>query len=184
VCVPGQQPGGQPAVLSGPAEALAAAEAGLGYLAGAEVADWPAEALAGCLRALGRAEAVHVAAQSRVLAAFNARGGFEADGQVTAKAWLKWQARITTGAAGEAAGWMRRLAVHSRVGAALGAGQVSVSFARLVCDWPELLAPELRDAADEILLAAARFSTATGHLWTTPPDRSGGRPSFPALTTA
>src|ERR1700721_1191501 len=50
---------------------------------------------------------------------------------------------------------MRRLAVHPRVGAALGAGQVSVSFARLICDWSDLLVPELRDQADAILLAAA-----------------------------
>jgi hypothetical protein len=155
VCIPGQQPGGQPAVLSGPAEALAAVEAGLGYLATAEVADWPAEALAGCLRALGQAESAQVAVQSRVLAAFNAQGGFEADGQVTAKAWLKWQTRVTAGAAGGTTGWMRRLAVHPQVSAALGAGQVSVSFARLICDWSELLPPELRDEADEILLAAA-----------------------------
>jgi Domain of unknown function (DUF222) len=155
VCVPGQQPGGPPAVLSGAAEALAAVEAGLGYLAGADVAGWSAEALAGCLRALGRAESAQVAAQSRVLAAFNGCGGFEADGQVTAKAWLKWQTRVTSGAAGGATGWMRRLAVHPRVSAALGGGQVSVSFARLICEWSDLLAPELRDEADEILLAAA-----------------------------
>jgi hypothetical protein len=50
---------------------------------------------------------------------------------------------------------MRRLAVHPRVTAAMGAGQVTVSFGRLVCDLSELLPPELRDEADEILLAAA-----------------------------
>jgi hypothetical protein len=66
VCSPSSGPGRPPAALSSAAEALAAVEAGLGYLAGAEVTDWPAEALAGCLRALGRAEGAHVAAQSRV----------------------------------------------------------------------------------------------------------------------
>ena len=83
MCVPGQQSGAPASVPSSAAEALAAVEAGLGYLAGAEVAEWPAEALAGCLRALGRAEAVQLAAQSRVMAAFNAQAGFEVDGQAT-----------------------------------------------------------------------------------------------------
>jgi hypothetical protein len=32
---------------------------------------------------------------------------------------------------------------------------VSASFARLICEWSDLLPPELRDEADEILLAAA-----------------------------
>ena len=50
---------------------------------------------------------------------------------------------------------MRRLAVHPRVAAALGAARVTSSFARLICDWSDLLPPGLRDEADEILLAAA-----------------------------
>jgi hypothetical protein len=116
---------------------------------------WPAEALAGCLRALGRAEGAQVAAQSRVLAAFNAQGGFEADGQRTVRTWLRWQTRISNGASHGAVASMRRLAVHPRVTAALGAGAVSASFARLICDWSDLLPPERRDEADEILLAAA-----------------------------
>jgi Domain of unknown function (DUF222) len=151
VCVPGQQP----AAVSSPAEALAAVQSGLAYLAAAEMADWPADALAACLRTLGRAESAHLAARSRAMSAFNARGGFEDDGQPTVRTWLRWQTEITTGAAGGAVGWMRRLAVHPRAGAALGAGQVSASFARLICDWTELLPPHLRDEADEILLAAA-----------------------------
>ncbi|HEX5288710.1 MAG TPA: DUF222 domain-containing protein [Streptosporangiaceae bacterium] len=140
---------------SNAAEALAAVESGLGYLAGADVATWSAEALAGCLRALGRAEAVQLAAQSKVLAAFNAQAGFEADGQATVRAWLRWQGRVSSAGAGAAVRWMRRLAVHPRVLAALGAGQVTTSFAQLICDGSEMLAPELRDEADEILLAAA-----------------------------
>ncbi|HEX5288856.1 MAG TPA: hypothetical protein VFX25_08285 [Streptosporangiaceae bacterium] len=155
MCLPGDHPAAPACAPSSTAEALAAVEAGLGYLAGAEVAEWPAEALAGCLRALGRAEAVQVAAQSRVLSAFNAMGGFEADGQATVRAWLRWQTQVTGAGAGAAAGWMKRLAVHPRVLAALAAAQVTASFARLICDASELLPPELRDEADEILLAAA-----------------------------
>ena len=80
MCVPGQQSAAPSGAPSSAAEALAAVEAGLGYLAAAEVAEWPAEALAGCLRALGRAESAQLAARSRAMAAFSAAGGFEADG--------------------------------------------------------------------------------------------------------
>jgi hypothetical protein len=48
VCVPGQQPAVPASVPSSAAEALAAVEAGLGFLAAADVADWPVDALAGC----------------------------------------------------------------------------------------------------------------------------------------
>jgi hypothetical protein len=109
--------------FAGPGEALAALEASLGYLAAAEVAQWPAEALAGCLRALGRTEGAQVAAQARVMAAFSAQGGFEADGQRTVRTWLRWQTRISNGASHGAVASMRRLAVHPRVTAALGAGR-------------------------------------------------------------
>jgi hypothetical protein len=155
VCVPGQPPGVPAGVPSSAAEALAGLEASLGYLAGADVANWPVDALAGCLRALGRAESAQVAARSRAMAAFNAQGGFEADGQPTIRTWLRWQTQVTTGASHAAAGWMKRLAVHPRVLAALAAAQVTASFARLICDASDLLVPELRDEADEILLAAA-----------------------------
>jgi hypothetical protein len=142
-------------VPSSAAQALAGLEASIGYLAAADVAEWPADALAGCLRALGRVESAQVAARSRAMAAFNAQGGFEVDGQPTIRTWLRWQTQVTTGASHAAAGWMKRLAVHPRVLAALAAAQVTASFARLICDASDLLPPELRDEADEILLAAA-----------------------------
>jgi Domain of unknown function (DUF222) len=181
VCVPGQQP----AAPSSAAEALTALEASLGYLAAADVADWPVDALAGCLRALGRAESAQLAARSRAMAAFNAQGGFEADGQPTVRTWLRWQTQITNGAAYAAAGWMRRLAVHPRVSGALAAAQVTTSFARLICDWSDLLPPGLRDEADEILLAAAAGGATQADLAmlaremlerSAPPDPGGDHP--------
>jgi hypothetical protein len=167
VCVPGSPPAApaavpSSAVPSSAAEALAAVRGGLAYLAAADVADWPAEALAGSLRALAESEAAQVAAQSRILAAFSAQGGFEADGQPTVRTWLRWQTQITNGASHGAAAWMKRLAVHPRVAAAMGGGQVTASFARLICDLTDLLPPELRDEADEILLAAAAGGAAAG----------------------
>ena len=183
MCVPGPQPAAPARVPSSAGEALAAVEAGLGYLAAAEVGEWPAEALAGCLRALGRAESAHLAARSRVLSAFNGQGGFEADGQRTVRTWLRWQTQITNAASYGATGWMRRLAVHPRVLAALGAARVTSSFARLICDWSELLAPGRRDEADEILLAAAAGGATQADLGmlaremlerSAPPDADGG----------
>ncbi len=54
-----------------------------------------------------------------MLAAFAASGAHEDDGQQTARAWLKWQTQISMGAAAGAVGWMRRLAAHPAVAAAL-----------------------------------------------------------------
>ena len=84
-----------------------------------------------------------------------------------------------------ATGWMRRLAVHPRVAAALGAARVTSSFARLICDWSDLLPPELRDEADEILLAAAAGGATQADLGmlarqmlerSAPPDTDGPGP--------
>jgi hypothetical protein len=158
------------AVPSSAGEALATEEAGLGCLAEADVAEWPADALAGCLRALGRAEPAQLAVRSRVISMFNAQGGFEADGQPTVRTWLRWQTQITNGASHGAMAWMRRLAVHPRVCTALGPAQVTASFAGLICGWSDLLALELRDEADEILLAGR------------PGPRTRGRPPSGIMT--
>ena len=40
------------------------------------------------------------------------------------------------------------------IAAALAAGQIPVSLARLICDWTDKLPEDLRDDADGILLAA------------------------------
>src|SRR5580658_1817054 len=82
------------------AEAAEAAAGALAFLAGADAASLPGEVLAQCVRALGRAESAHLAARSRFLSAFNSAGACEADGQATTKAWLRWQTRVTQGAAG------------------------------------------------------------------------------------
>jgi hypothetical protein len=147
--------GGQPGGFAGPDAALAAVQAGLGFLAGADAASMPADTLAGCLRALERAGSVHTAARARLLAAFNARAVFEDDGHGSAKTWLAWQTRITRGAARGAVGWVRRLAAHPRVAGALAAAELSESWAREVCGWSDRLPPDLRADADQILLAAA-----------------------------
>ena len=104
-----------------PAGALAAVRDGLEYLNSVDTAGLPAAVQADCLRGLARAEAAHTAAQARILGAFSSGGGYEQDGQGPARVWLRWQARITRGAAAAATGWMRRLAAHPAVGHALPA---------------------------------------------------------------
>ena len=61
---------------------------------------------------LERAESLHTAARAGALAAFISSGGCEDDGQGSARAWLRWQTRITRGAAAGAVGWARRLAAQ------------------------------------------------------------------------
>jgi hypothetical protein len=147
--------GGQPGGFAGPDVALAAVQAGLGFLARADAAAMPADTLAGCLRALERAGSAHTAARARLLAAFNAQEGYEDDGHGSVQTWLAWQTRITRGAARGAVGWMRRLAAHPQIATTLAAAGISESWARELCGWSDRLPPDLRADADQILLAAA-----------------------------
>src|SRR3984893_5641510 len=147
-----------------PAAALAMLESALDGLNGADMASLPAAAQAECLRVLERAGAKHTAARASVLAAFTAQGGFEEDGQRCARSWLKWQTRVTGGAAAGAVGWAKRLAAHPAVRRALVAGAVSASWAREICGWSDLLPAGQREAADEILLAAAEGGAALADL--------------------
>src|SRR5580698_9710822 len=178
MCLPGQPPGGSadpaappaaaPAAGAAPAaadaaaavpvsaaDAVAMAHAGLAYLASADMASLPAAAQAECLRGLERAESLQTAARAGALAAFISAGGCEDDGQGSARAWLRWQTRITSGAAAGAVGWARRLAAHPAVGEALAAGEISASWAREICAWTAKLPHEKPAEADAILLAAA-----------------------------
>ena len=151
MCLAGQMP---PAPSTA-ADAVAMAQAALSWLAKTDVASLTTIEQADCLRGLERAASMHIAARSRVLSAFSAQGGHEDDGQGSARTWLKWQCRITGGAAYGAVGWMRRLAGHRAVGDALGAGEISESWARQICDWTDLLSEDVRGDADVFLLGAA-----------------------------
>jgi Domain of unknown function (DUF222)/HNH endonuclease len=143
---------GQVTSAAGAAEAV---RAGLAWLTGADLTQLTGAEQAACLRALGRADAQLVAAQSAVLAAFDTARGFELDGAGGPRSWLAWQTRITGAAAAGAVGWMRRLRQHPHVAGALAAGQVSPSWARYICDWADRLPQECRAGGEQILLAAA-----------------------------
>ena len=124
------------------------------YLARCDAGSLGTAAQAAALTGLEAAEAQHTAARAKILSAFTAQHGYEADGQYGAAAWLRAITRVTRGAAGAATGWARRLAAHPVIAAALAAGQVPASLARLICDGTDQLPEEFRDDADGILLAA------------------------------
>jgi Domain of unknown function (DUF222)/HNH endonuclease len=138
------------------AEALAAVQAGYRYLATVPAAGLTTAEQADCLRGLATAGSMHLAATTSVLGAFDAAGGCTADGQISSRAWLRWQTRISPAAAGASTAWLRRLRAHPAVGAALAEGRISASFAREICDWTGRLPTYEQTAdADQILLGAA-----------------------------
>ena len=145
----------EPAAPSSPAQALAMLDASLGYLAACDAAGLGTAVQAEALAGLEQAEAKHTAARAKILSAFTAQDGFQADGQYGAKAWLRAFTKITKGAAAGATGWARRLAAHPVIAGALAAGQLSASWAKQICDWTDQLPEDHRADADQILLAAS-----------------------------
>jgi len=137
-------------------EALAMLDRALDHLSTADAALLPAGVQAEALRALERAAAKHTVARARVLAAFAGRAAYEDDGQGSARTWLRWQTRVTPGAAAGAVGWARRLAAHPVIADALAAGELSESWAKQLCAWTDRLPQGQQGDADEILAAAAR----------------------------
>ena len=144
----------EPAVPASTGQALAMVRAGLGYLAGRDAGSLGTAAQAAALIGLEAAEAQHTAARAKILSVFTAQQGYEADGYYGAASWLRARTRVTRGGAAAATGWARRLAGHPVIAAALAAGQLPVSLARLICDWTDKLPQDYRDDADGILLAA------------------------------
>jgi hypothetical protein len=136
-------------------EALDMVRAGLGYLAAADAAQLPAATQAECLRELEQVGAVLTAARAFVQAGFTAGQGYSGDAEYSAVSWLMHRTHITRGAAVGHAAWARRTGTHPAVLAALAAGQVPESVARLICLWTGKLPERHRDDAGEVLLAAA-----------------------------
>jgi Domain of unknown function (DUF222) len=136
-------------------DALALLDQVLDYLNTADVASLPTDAQAAALKTLEVAEAKQTAARAAVLSAFSAGGGPEADGHGAARVWLRWQTRVTRGAAAGAVAWMRRLAAHPVIRRALTGGQISASWARELCAWTDRLPEDVREDADRLLCQAA-----------------------------
>src|SRR6201989_3011345 len=64
--------------------------------------------------------------------------------------------RISQGAAASHTAWARRAAAHPAVVAALATGELSESYGRTICQWTDKLPEDCREAADAILLSAAK----------------------------
>jgi Domain of unknown function (DUF222) len=137
-------------------EALDMIRSGLGYLAATDAAQLPAETQAQVLRELEQDDAVATAVRAWCLAAFTSGQGYSADADYSPRAWLMHQTGITRGAAAGHTGWARRAAGHRLVLAAMAARQITESYGRAICQWTDKLPEDSREAAEEILLAAAR----------------------------
>src|SRR5712691_5561620 len=136
-------------------QALGMLESAMGYLSAADATAMAAENQAQCLMALERVSSMGTAARASVLAAFTAGQGYAADADYSPRAWLIHKTKVTKGAAVAYTAWARRLTGHPQVVAALAGGQMSESFGRTICVWTDKLPRDCRQAADEILLAAA-----------------------------
>ena len=100
--------------------------------------------------------AISTAARASILAAFTSGQGYAADADYSPRAWLINRTRITKGAAVAYTAWARRAAAHPQVAQALAGGEISESFARTICLWTDKLPEDCRQAADAILLTAAK----------------------------
>jgi len=136
-------------------EAMDMVQAGLAFLASADATSMGSAVQAAMLRGLEEANSVAVAARTSVLSAFTVGQGYAEDGAFSPRAWLVYQTAITSGAAAEHTGWVKRARAHPRVYAALAAKEVSEPWAMAICKWTSKLPGDSQDAADGILLAAA-----------------------------
>ncbi len=143
------------AAPSSTTQALAMVRTGLGYLTSCDVAGLETAAQAEALMGLEQAEAQHTVARARVLAAFSAQQGHQADGQFSPAAWLRAFTKITRGASAGALAWVRRVAAHPVIAEALAEGELSPSWAKALCEWTDQLPEDRRGDAEAILLAAA-----------------------------
>ena len=137
-------------------EAMDMVHAGLGYLAAADPTAMAADTQARCLQMLEQATAMGTAARASILAAFTSARGYSADADYSPKAWLINRTRITKGTAVSYTAWVRRAAAHPEVVRVLAAGEMSESYARMICQWTDKLPEDCREAADAILVAAAK----------------------------
>jgi hypothetical protein len=130
---------------------------GLGYLAALDPTTLTADTQARCLQGLEQCGAISTAARARILAAFTAGRGYCDDADYSPTSWLIHRTQVTKGQARGHVRWSRRTLTHPQVLAALAEGIVlSESMALIICGWTDRLPAGCRQAADEILIAAAR----------------------------
>ena len=137
----------------------------LRYLAATDPTALAAQAQAECLQALEQGDAISTAARARILAAFTAGQGYSADADYSPTSWLIHRTGVTKGAARGHFSWARRAVSHPVVVAALAEGTtLTEPVARAICGWTGKLPASCWDAADEILVGAARGGASHGDL--------------------
>ena len=136
-------------------QALDMLQSAIRYLAAADPTAMTAEEQARCLRVLEQANSAGTAARTCVLGAFASAQGPGADAEYSPRAWLIHKTGITKGQAMAYTAWVRRAEDHPRVFAAMAAGDLPESVARVVCQWANRLPEDQRDAAEDKLVAAA-----------------------------
>ena len=137
-------------------EALEALTSAMSYLAAADAVGLPTPVQARCLQGFEQAELIGTAARARFLSAFTRARGYSEDAAYSPVMWLVNRTRVTKGCAAGHVGWSRRAGAHQLVTAALAAGEVSASWARVICQWTDKLPEGCREEADRILLGAVR----------------------------
>ena len=95
------------------------------------------------------------AAQAVLLRRFDALDGHDADGYGSSSAWLAAMTKMTRKDAKAAVKQMRTLGERPHLESALGAGDVSDSWAAEIAGWLKKLPEELRDGTEKILADAA-----------------------------
>jgi hypothetical protein len=131
--------------------------AALSFLNAPDAMEMAAEEQALWLQDLEQGNSMLTAARAWILGAFTVGQGYSADADYSARAWLIHKTRVSKGAAAGHIGWARRATTHPQVVAALAEGTaLTESVARKLCGWTDKLPQECRQAADEILVAAAR----------------------------
>ena len=138
------------------ADAMAAVQAGLRFVAAADATRMSAQAQAEALQMMERANAIVTAARASVLSAFTSGQGYSADADYSPRAWLIHKTRVTKVVAVAHTAWAKRMVTHPRVVAALAAEDLSESYGRTICQWTDKLPEDCRPAADAILLSAAK----------------------------
>ena len=138
-------------------QAVEVACAALRFAAAADPAAMPDVVKAECLHGYERAAAMLTAGRAWMLASFTVGQGYSADAEYSAGAWLRHRTKVTKTAARGHVAWSRRAVAHPAVLVALAEGTVlSESVGRAVCCWTDRLPADCREAADQILVAAAR----------------------------
>ncbi len=132
--------------------------------------------LIGIRQAIDRLEALFAGGLRR----FDSVGAFGADGAVTTVSWLRWQCRLSPGAAAERLAVARRLAALPRIEAALANGEIGYQHAAVIAKTAEDIGDEAAQKREEESSGrgqgAGSGSLLYRHAGTPVPARSRRRP--------